>query len=114
MDYFSKTFELQKPIQVLYNTIETDKILEKSVEPVDDIKFDDDCVNICSVGKLTALKGFDRLLNIHKKLLDDGVKNKVYLFGIGEEEGSLKKLHKTLALKIHSKWLVIEQIRTSM
>lgn len=99
---------------MLYNTIETDKILEKSVEPVDDIKFDDNCVNICSVGKLTALKGFDRLLNIHKKLLDDGVKNKVYLFGIGEEEGSLKKLHKTLALKIHSKWLVIEQIRTSM
>lgn len=98
MDYFSKTFEFQKPIQVLYNTIETDKILEKSVEPVDDIKFDDDCVNICSVGKLTALKGFDRLLNIHKKLLDDGVKNKVYLFGIGEEEGSLKKTAQNLGV----------------
>ena len=99
MDYFSKTFEFQKPIQVLYNTIETDKILEKSVEPVDDIKFDDDCVNICSVGKLTALKGFDRLLNIHKKLLDDGVKNKVYLFGIGEEEGSLKKAAQNLGVE---------------
>lgn len=99
MDYFSKTFEFQKPIQVLYNTIETDKILEKSVEPVDDIKFDDDCVNICSVGKLTALKGFDRLLNIHKKLLYDGVKNKVYLFGIGEEEGSLKKAAQNLGVE---------------
>lgn len=99
MDYFSKTFEFKKPIQVLYNTIETDKILEKSAEPVDDIKFDDDCVNICSVGKLTALKGFDRLLNIHKKLLDDGVKNKVYLFGIGEEEGSLKKAAQNLGIE---------------
>lgn len=99
MDYFSKTFEFQKPIQVLYNTIETDKILEKSVEPVDDIKFDDNCVNICSVGKLTALKGFDRLLNIHKKLLDDGVKNKVYLFGIGEEEGSLQKTAQNLGVE---------------
>lgn len=99
MDYFSKTFEFQKPIQVLYNTIETDKILEKSVESVDDIKFDDDCVNICSVGKLTAVKGFDRLLNIHKKLLDDGVKNKVYLFGIGEEEGSLKKAAQNLGVE---------------
>lgn len=99
MDYFSKTFEFKKPIQVLYNIIETDKILEKSVEPVDDIKFDDDCVNICSVGKLTALKGFDRLLNIHKKLLDDGVKNKVYLFGIGEEEGSLKKAAQNLGIE---------------
>ena len=28
MDYFSKTFEFQKPIQVLYNTIETDKYLK--------------------------------------------------------------------------------------
>ena len=99
MDYFSKTFEFKKPIQVLYNTIETDKILEKSVESVDDIKFDDDCVNICSVGKLTAVKGFDRLLNIHKKLLDDGVKNKVYLFGIGEEEGSLKKAAQNLGVE---------------
>ena len=99
MDYFSKTFEFQKPIQVLYNTIETDKILEKSVEPVDDIKFDDDCVNICSVGKLTALKGFDRLLNIHKKLLDDGVENKVYLFGVGEEEDSLKNTAQNLSVE---------------
>lgn len=99
MGYFSKTFELQKPIQVLYNTIETDKILEKSVEPVDDIKFDDDCVNICSVGKLAVVKGFDRLLNIHKKLLDDGVKNKVYLFGIGEEEGSLQKAAQNLGVE---------------
>lgn len=99
MDYFSKTFDFQKPIQVLYNTIETDKILEKSVEPVDDIKFDDDCVNICSVGKLTAVKGFDRLLKIHKKLLDDGVKNKVYLFGIGEEEVSLKRAAQNLGVE---------------
>lgn len=99
MDYFSKIFEFQKPIQVLYNTIETDKILEKSVEPVNDIKFDDDCVNICSVGKLAVVKGFDRLLNIHKKLLDDGVKNKVYLFGIGEEEGSLQKAAQNLGVE---------------
>lgn len=91
MDYFLKTFDFKNPIQVLYNTIETDKILEESFESFDDIKFDNDCINICSVGKLTAVKGFDRLLNIHKKLLNEGLKNKVYLFGIGEEEDNLRK-----------------------
>lgn len=98
MDYFSRTFDFKKPIQVLYNTIETEKILENSAEPIDDLIFENDCVNICSVGKLTAVKGFDRLLNIHKKLLDDGIKNKVYLFGIGEEEDSLRNASQTLGV----------------
>ena len=68
---------------VLYNTNETAQILERMQEPVDDIEFADDCVNIVSVAKLSPTKGFDRLAHIHKRLLDEGIKNQVYIFGTG-------------------------------
>lgn len=89
-DYFTYTFKFEKPIGVLYNTVETDEIIEKSNEAIDDITFSGDCFNICSVGKITQVKGFDRLAKIHKRLLGDGIKNHIYIFGIGEDKAKLE------------------------
>lgn len=89
-DYFTDTMQFKKPIGVIYNTIETDKIVEKAKEKIDDIVFSDDIINICSVGKITKIKGFDRLARIHKRLLKDGVKNHIYIFGIGEDKDKLQ------------------------
>lgn len=91
MNYFVDTFDFKKPIEVLYNTIETDLILSKSEEKVTDISFSKDCFNLCSVGKITKVKGFERLASVHKRLLEDGIKNKVYILGIGEEQPALEK-----------------------
>lgn len=89
-DFFIKTFNFQKTVGVLYNTIETDEIVEKSKDPIDDIQFFKDCYNICSVGKITQVKGFDRLAKVHKRLLDDGIKNHIYILGIGEDRAKLE------------------------
>ena len=96
-DYFTRTLSFQKPIEVLYNTIESEQIRRLSSEEIDDVVFSEKCFNICSVGKITEVKGFDRLAKIHKRLCDDGIKNKVYIFGVGDEqkkiEEYLKKNH---------------------
>ncbi len=89
-DYFTDTFKFKKPIGVLYNTIETNEITKKSNEAIDDITFSGDCYNICSVGKITQVKGFDRLAKVHKRLLDDGIKNHIYIFGIGEDKSKIE------------------------
>lgn len=90
-DWFVDTFEFKKPIGVLYNTIETAEITEKSDEPIEDIKIDSDVFNIISVGKIIAVKAFIRLAHIHKKLLNYGIKNHVYILGIGNEQPLIEK-----------------------
>lgn len=88
--YFVNSFHFDKPIGVLYNTIETAEILNKSKEKIEDVEFANDGYNICSVGKITYVKGFDRLVKVHKCLLENGVKNHMYIFGIGEDKAKLQ------------------------
>lgn len=91
MEYFKNTLSFEKPIEVLYNTIETDEVYEKSLEVVEDIIFDKHIFNICSVGKVTKVKGFERLASVHKRLLNDGIKNYIYILGIGEQQAGIEK-----------------------
>lgn len=91
MDYFKNTFSFEKPIEVLYNTNETKNIIKKSLDTIECVKFSNKCVNICSVGKIAQVKGFKRLASIHKKLLEEGIKNHVYILGVGEQQKEIEK-----------------------
>lgn len=86
---FSDILNFKKPIQVLYNTNETNQILEKSNEKIDDYVFDKSCKTIVAVGTLKKSKGFDRLIRIHKRLLDNSIDNKVIILGRGSEKDNL-------------------------
>lgn len=80
-----------KKVSVLYNTNETKEIIKKSKERVDDIEFEDNIVNICSVAKIMKTKGYDRLARIHNRLLMDGYKEHIYILGVGEEQAKIEK-----------------------
>lgn len=79
------------PIDILYNTNETDQIIQKAKSDTNDLEFGCDEFKVCSVGKLIDVKGFDRLLNVHKCLLAEGLRHTVYILGIGEEEFRLRQ-----------------------
>lgn len=78
-------------VDVLYNTNETEEILEKSKEDVDDIELSKDTINICSVGKVIEKKGYYRLAQVHKKLIDEGLNHNIYIIGIGDDEQRIRK-----------------------
>ena len=78
-------------IDVVYNTNETEQILQKSKEKVEDVSFNNKIINICSVGKITQVKGYDRLARVHKKLIDEGLDHHIYILGIGEDEDKINK-----------------------
>lgn len=88
---FIKTSGLSQDIEVVYNTNNTVDICERAKEPIDDIHFDNNIVNICSVGKIAETKGYDRLARIHKRLLDDGIKNHIYIIGTGAGRSKIEK-----------------------
>lgn len=88
---FTENLRSDVPVDVRYNTNETDLICEKAISEPNDPLFETNRLKVCSVGKLIEVKRFDRLLNVHKRLLDEGCPHTVYLLGIGEEEQALRK-----------------------
>ena len=88
-NYFCKTMDYSGNSEVLYNTNETKEVYQKSLQQVDDVIFDKDCFNICSVGKIEPVKGFDRLARVHKKLLDIGIRNRVFILGEGSQKNEI-------------------------
>lgn len=85
------------PLKVLYNTNETELIKKQGKEPLEN-HFDKNYTNIISVAKVTKTKGFDRLIEVHKKLTDEGYKLKTHILGIGEDMSLLKKRVKELKI----------------
>lgn len=88
---FTSLLSIQKPVEVLYNTNETEKIIDLSKENVENNLFRADTFNIIGVGKLLKSKGFDRLFRIQKKLLEEGYNVNVYILGEGPEFTALKR-----------------------
>ncbi len=88
---FLNLYPNTKSIEVLYNTNETEKILELKDEPVSNDVFKESAIKLCAVGRVIALKGFDKLAKIHKKLRDDGYPVHTYILGIGPETDKIKE-----------------------
>lgn len=77
---------------VLYNPIESDMILRKSKELINNKIFTNSKgIKLIAVGKITPVKGFDRLARIHKRLIEDGYRIQTFILGVGEEKGDIEK-----------------------
>ena len=75
---------------VCYNTNETEKMLELCKEKVEPDLFTAGEFHLIGTGKLTAVKGFDRLARIHCRLRREGYPLHTWILGIGEEEQKLR------------------------
>ncbi len=90
---FNEHFELSNKTCVIHNLLDVDDIIEKSTVSQSLISKSDNFYNIVSVGKLdNSIKGFDRIVRIHKHLLDDGINNKLYIIGDGKDKTKLEVL----------------------
>lgn len=86
---FCRILDFQRPCQVLYNTVESDKIVTLSREEAPEL-VEDGAVRIVAVGTLKSTKGYDRMLRIQKRLRDEGYNTHFYALGIGPMEAELK------------------------
>lgn len=76
-------------IQTLYNIIDDKSICNAGKEDVELPTNIHPCM--ISVGRLTQQKGFDRLLRIHKKLIDEGYLHSLLILGDGDKRAELEK-----------------------
>lgn len=89
---FQSLFHLTDvPVEVLYNTIESDKILTGAKEAVKEGIFKTGEIKLVSVGRLKPEKGFDRLARIHLRLRQAGYNVHTYILGMGPQKGEIEK-----------------------
>ncbi len=77
---------------VRYNTINSESILEKALEPIPAASFSENEFNIVSVGRIIEAKGFDRLARIQKRLTESGYHTHVYVLGTGQDLEKIEAL----------------------
>lgn len=89
---FCGILDFTKPITVLYNPVESDIVIERSKEKIDDYQFDNKNKTLIAVATLKKSKRLDRIIRVHKRLIDDGIDNKVIILGKGPDYYTLNSL----------------------
>ena len=94
LEKFNKLYpEIKVDKEVIYNYIDKEKVLKKA-EDGQDIEFDKNIINFVTVKRLVEKKAIDRLIKVHKKLIDNGYYHKIYVIGDGPERQKLENLVK--------------------
>ena len=94
---FSAILDFRKPCGVLYNTVESDKILEMSSDSAQEL-LDDNRIRLIAVGTLKESKGYERMLRIIKRLCDDNYAVHLYILGKGSQRQALEQYVQTNSL----------------
>ena len=91
--------ELIKREEVIYNYINKDKIIEKSRQKIGEQYIEKDIPSIITVSRLVKQKAIDRLIKVHKKLIENGINHNMYVIGDGPEKEKLESQIKDLKVQ---------------
>ena len=87
---FIERMGIKENVIVRYNINLTDDIKNKAEEKIEE-KFNKNTFKVCTVGRLVEAKGYDRLLKIHKRLMDEELKHDLIIVGDGPDREKLTK-----------------------
>lgn len=92
---FKEKFKINAEVQ--YNVLNDKDIIRKSNEEIYDID-ESNKLRLISVGRLTGQKSFDRLLRVHKRLINEGCDHELIILGEGEDRTNLENIISVNAL----------------
>lgn len=95
---FEEIYSLKNKKEVIYNYIDTEKVIQKAKENTD-IEFNKEEVNIVTVARLVKQKAIDRLIDVHSKLIQEGTQHRIYVIGDGPEKSRLEEMIKNKAVE---------------
>lgn len=88
-------FERQKILRI-YNPLDTEKVIASAGKPLEIAK--SNVPTFVAIGTVFPQKGFDRLLRVQRRLLDEGFSFNVKIIGDGYDFEKIKKLKEDLNL----------------
>ncbi len=80
----------------IYNPLDTVEILKKTTLPVQNYTFEKNIPTFVAIGTVFPQKGFDRLLLVHRRLLNEGFDHRILILGDGYDLENTKKLQQEL------------------
>lgn len=83
-------------VEMHYNPMNSSEVRRKALTPV---SLPQGEPLLCAVGRLSPEKGFERLLVIHRRLLDQGIAHKLVIVGDGPDRDFLKRLTAALGIE---------------
>jgi len=86
---FREISGIEDGVQMHYNPIDSSTVRSKAEQTVD---LPQDVPLVCAVGRLSAEKGFERLIVIHKRLLEEGLAHRLVIVGDGPDRDFLRRL----------------------
>jgi glycosyltransferase involved in cell wall biosynthesis len=90
LERFNKVYDATAYKRVIYNYIDCEKVIEKSKETMDMV-YQEGRTNFLTVARLVEQKAIDRLINVHARLIKEGLTHNVYIIGDGPLKDKLEK-----------------------
>ena len=84
--------------KVIYNFIDQRRIERKSRE-IEPYEIEPNIPSIVVVARLTKAKALDRLIEVHKRLINNRIMHNIYIIGDGEERKNLEEKIKEYGIK---------------
>ncbi len=94
---FVRLFGRESEVSVLYNTVDDAAIREKAELTLPALPAKRR-LTVAAVGRLSEEKCYDRLIRVHKQLLDAGLAHDLWIVGEGDQRGVLEALIAELGL----------------
>ncbi len=83
MQKSAKNDREKQAVVKIFNPIDKDDTLNKANMAIDDYPFSNSLPTFITIGTVYPQKGYDRLLDVHKKLIDEGLKHQIIIIGDG-------------------------------
>lgn len=88
-DAFIKATGIRNGVHTCFNPMNSAYVHRLAEEPVD---LPQDLPLICAVGRLSSEKGFERLIVIHKRLVEAGIAHRLVIVGDGEDGEYIRRI----------------------
>lgn len=80
---------IEAGVEFCFNPMNSENVRRLAMEPVD---LPEDLPLICAVGRLSSEKGFERLIVIHKRLIEQGIAHRLVIVGDGKDREYIERI----------------------